>query len=134
MFLSTRARKSTRRLGIRGENAAAQAAVADGMTILARNFKCKAGELDIVALDGNEIVFIEVKSRRYHRNFAPFLNLSMRQRRRNRNAAKLYLKLINSPPLTGRFDLVEAIYRNGMLISLCRTENYLLPLIPGKNA
>lgn len=128
MLISARARKSTRRLGIRGENAAAKALEMDGMFILARNFRCRAGELDIVALDGKELVFVEVKSRRYHPGFSPFSNLSVRQRRRNRNAAKLYCKLIGSPPLVGRFDLVEAVYRRNLLVSLCRTENYLLPL------
>lgn len=131
MLISARARKSTRRLGIRGENAAEKLLEMEGMTILARNFKCKAGELDIVALDGRELVFVEVKSRRYNPGFAPFVNLSMHQRRRNRNAAKLYCKLIGSPPLAGRFDLVEAVYRGRILISLRRTENYLLPLPPG---
>jgi putative endonuclease len=131
MLISAKARRNTRRLGIRGENAAVRALEADGMIILARNFKCRAGELDIVALDGNELVFVEVKSRRYRRGFLPALNLSSHQRRRNRNAAKLYCKLIGSPPLAGRFDLVEVIYRSGLLISLRRTENYLLPLPPG---
>ena len=131
MLISVKARQQTRRLGIRGENAAVRALEADGMIILARNFKCRAGELDIVALDGNELVFVEVKSRRYRPGFAPSVNLSMRQRRRNRNAAKLYCKLIGSPPVAGRFDLVEVIFRVGTVVSLCRTENYLLPLPPG---
>ena len=131
MLISGKARRKTRRLGIRGENAAVRALEADGMIILARNFNCRAGELDIVALDGNELVFVEVKSRRYRPGFAPSVNLSMRQRRRNRNAAKLYCKLIGSPPVAGRFDLVEVIFRRGTVVSLCRTENYLLPLPPG---
>ena len=131
MRLSERAQKSTRRLGIKGENAAVKHLEYCGMTILARNFRCRPGELDIVALDGNELVFVEVKSLRYRPSFAPAVNLSMHQRKRNRNAAKLYYKLIGSPPLVSRFDLVEVIFYRNILISLRRTENYLLPLPPG---
>ena len=131
MRLTVRAKKSTRKLGIKGENAAAKALEDCGMIILARNFRCKPGELDIVALDGNELVFAEVKTIRYRPGFSPSGNLSMHQRRRNRNAAKLYYKLISSPPLVSRFDLIEVIFWRNILISLRRTENYLLPLPPG---
>jgi putative endonuclease len=46
-----------------GEHVAAGHLQADGLTILARNWRCRAGELDIVALDGSALVFIEVKTR-----------------------------------------------------------------------
>ena len=130
MLLTRRARNSTRKLGVKGENAAVKHLEYCGMTVLARNFRCKPGELDIVALDGNELVFVEVKALRYRRGFTPAGNLSMHQRRRNRNAAKVYYKLIGSPPLVSRFDLVEVVFWKNILISLCRTENYLLPLPP----
>ena len=130
MLLTRRARNSTRKLGVKGENAAVKHLEYCGMTILARNFRCKPGELDIVALDGNELVFVEVKALRYRRGFTPAGNLSMHQRRRNRNAAKVYYKLIGAPPLVSRFDLVEVVFWKNILISLCRTENYLLPLPP----
>ena len=131
MVISPRAAKHTRKLGIRGENAAVSLLEAEGMTILARNYRCRVGELDIVALDGREIVFVEVKSLRRKAGFTPGGNLSMNQRRRNRNAAKVYLKMIDSPSLNSRFDLVEAVYSRGFLVSLCRTENYLPPLPAG---
>lgn len=134
MFISPRAKKHTRSLGIRGENAAASLLEAEGMILLARNYRCRVGELDIVALDGREIVFVEVKSIRRKAGFTPGGNLSMNQRRRNRNAAKVYLKMINSPALDCRFDLIEAVYYRGFLISLCRTENYLPPLSAGKSS
>ena len=59
------------------------------MTILARNWKCRAGELDIVALDENELVFAEVKTLRAKSGFDPAVNLSHRQRRRNFTAADI---------------------------------------------
>ena len=130
MLISSRARESTRKLGIKGENAAVKYLENCGMIILARNFRCKAGELDIVALDGNELLFVEVKTLRCRAGFTPAMNLSMNQRRRNRNAAKLYYRIVGSPPLVCRFDLVEVTFRKNILISLKYTRDYLLPLPP----
>ncbi|CAN5142928.1 YraN family protein [soil metagenome] len=50
-------------LGRRGEDLAAAALVARGYLVLDRNWRCPLGELDIVAVDGAETVFIEVKTR-----------------------------------------------------------------------
>jgi putative endonuclease len=50
-------------LGQDGEELAAQHLAAQGMEVLARNWRCREGELDIVARDGDAIVFCEVKTR-----------------------------------------------------------------------
>jgi putative endonuclease len=50
------------RLGKEGEEQAAAALEAAGMEIIAKNIRCKRGEIDIVAKDGETIVFVEVKS------------------------------------------------------------------------
>jgi len=50
-------------LGARGEELAAAALVARGYLIVDRNWRCSLGELDIVAVDGAETVFVEVKTR-----------------------------------------------------------------------
>lgn len=46
-----------------GEQVATDHLLSAGLTILARNWRCRAGELDIVARDGAELVFVEVKTR-----------------------------------------------------------------------
>ena len=51
-------------LGRFGETVAADHLVASGMTVLARNWRCREGEVDIVALDGDVLVMCEVKTRR----------------------------------------------------------------------
>lgn len=51
----------------RGEDAAAAFLERVGMTIVERNWRCSAGEIDVVALDGDELVFVEVKTRRSER-------------------------------------------------------------------
>lgn len=50
-------------LGRRGEEVAAASLVAAGFLILDRNWRCQQGEIDIVATDGGETVFVEVKTR-----------------------------------------------------------------------
>jgi len=49
-------------LGKKGEDRAVQALEKAGMSIIARNFRSKKGEIDIIALDGEILAFIEVKS------------------------------------------------------------------------
>jgi putative endonuclease len=50
-------------LGRRGEAIAAEHLVARGLTVLDRNWRCPQGEIDLVARDGSELVFVEVKTR-----------------------------------------------------------------------
>ena len=51
-------------VGRYGEDVAAAFVVRAGWTVLARNWRCDEGELDLVALDGDELVAVEVKTRR----------------------------------------------------------------------
>jgi putative endonuclease len=53
-----------RRLGDFGERLAAHRLEADGLRIIARNVRTLSGEIDIVAADGDDIVFVEVRTRR----------------------------------------------------------------------
>lgn len=50
-------------LGRRGEDLASAFLVEAGLTLVERNWRCGQGEIDIVARDGNETVFVEVKTR-----------------------------------------------------------------------
>lgn len=52
------------RLGDAGEGHVARLLEARGWRVIARQWRCEAGELDLVALDGDELVFVEVKTRR----------------------------------------------------------------------
>ncbi len=51
-------------LGRFGEQVAADHLVASGLTLLARNWRCREGEVDIIAMDGDVLVMCEVKTRR----------------------------------------------------------------------
>jgi putative endonuclease len=52
-----------RRLGENGEAVARRHLEARGLTFVTRNWHCRAGELDLVMLDGDVLVFVEVKTR-----------------------------------------------------------------------
>ena len=54
---------SPKELGMRGEQAAEDYVRRLGWKVIARNWRCRLGELDMVCLEGSELVFVEVKSR-----------------------------------------------------------------------
>lgn len=49
--------------GIKGENIAASYLVKKGYKIIEKNFRARGGEIDIIAIDGDTLVFVEVKAR-----------------------------------------------------------------------
>jgi putative endonuclease len=57
-------RNSTKETGRRGEEIADAYLKKKGYRIRERNYRCPVGEIDIIALDGDEVVFVEVKSRK----------------------------------------------------------------------
>lgn len=63
----------------------------DGWIILDRNFRTRRGELDRVALDGQALVFVEVKARRNQQHFRDFSPMLSRQRQRILLTARYYL-------------------------------------------
>jgi putative endonuclease len=71
MQSSRNKRSSKRSLGQRGEDIATAYLRQQGYTILTRNWRCAAGELDIVAHQGETLVFVEVRTRRGNRFGSP---------------------------------------------------------------
>ncbi len=115
------------RLGRAGERAAARYLELCGCRILARNARTFGGELDIVALDGGILLFVEVKTLREKPGFDPAGNLSREQRRRNRRAAMHYMAMLHRRPAAWRFDLIEVVYRGNRVTTLRRHADYLPP-------
>ena len=97
------------RLGARGEKLAAKLLRSKNYSLLCRNYKVKSGEIDLVARDGGNLVFIEVKTRRATTRSRPAEGLSSRQRKRIYHAAGNYLHSIDDPGIIYRFDLIEII-------------------------
>ena len=70
-----------RRIGAKYEEMAAQYLHSCGLKIIEQNFRCKTGEVDLIALDGKYTVFIEVKYRTGTRSGAPEEAVDFRKQR-----------------------------------------------------
>jgi putative endonuclease len=94
-------------LGRYGEDLAARWLVELGMSVLERNWRCPAGEIDIVARDGDALVVCEVKTRRAGVFQHPMEAVTPRKAERLRTLAELWLHEHGGPPPGGaRIDLV----------------------------
>ena len=96
-----------RRLGDRGEQVAARHLRALGWRILARGARVRCGEIDLIAVDGRTLVFVEVKTRRHGR---PSEAITLEKQRRLTVAAHRFARrhgLLDNP---GRFDVVAVTW------------------------
>jgi putative endonuclease len=101
------------------ETATARWLAARGSRILARNYRCRAGELDIVALDGGQLRFVEVRARSNPRYASAAASVDARKQAKLRRAAAHFLACRwrgATPPC--RFDVVvwEPGPRSGKLL------------------
>jgi putative endonuclease len=97
-------------LGRSGEDAAEERLRTNGYRILDRRFRCSAGEIDIIALDGDTLVFVEVKTRRRgNRHIAPSDAVDWRKRARMVRAARFFLGRHPACDRPCRFDVIELI-------------------------
>ena len=92
--------------GERGEDLAVRVLEREGYVILARRYRVRAGEIDIVALDGRCLVFIEVKARRSLRCGDPADAVTARKRRKICAVATDYLARHAVTAEACRFDVV----------------------------
>ncbi len=91
--------------GARAEMLAAQFLVARGLTIVTRNFRARRGEIDLIARDGDTLVFVEVRMRRSQSFGGAGASITRAKCARLTAAANFYLaKLGREPPC--RFDAV----------------------------
>lgn len=106
-------KRSNKYLGYKGENLAVKFLRRSGYKILERNFRLRSGEIDIVAKDGEQLVFVEVKTRSSDNQ--EFLRTSVNRGKEKRlaKAAAYYLNKKEYNGLTGRFDVVFVVNDNG---------------------
>lgn len=100
-------------LGKGGEEAAVNLLKEKGYKILAKNYKTRLGEIDIIASDKDTLCFIEVKTRASLRFGLPQEAISRFKRRQISKAALNFLKQNNLLDKKARFDVVSAIYSGG---------------------
>ena len=92
--------------GDKAEQLAADYLSGQGYRIVERNFRCKLGEIDLIARDGDDLVFVEVRSRFSRTSPNPAYSVDFRKQKKIAQVAELYLvKHYRQMPLA-RFDVV----------------------------
>ena len=110
-------RRRTADLGSRGEALAARLLRRQGHRILARNYRCTAGEADLITLDrstkatdgAETICIVEVKTRRSDQYTDPASAVDTDKRRRLRKVARHYLDARDADGYNLRFDIVSIV-------------------------
>ena len=96
--------------GDRGERAAANYLKRQGYRIVSRNYSTPWGEIDIVALDGTTIVFVEVKTRQSIAAGHPFEAVTHEKQSKLTRMALVYLKKYKLLEHPARFDVVSIVW------------------------
>lgn len=97
------------RLGELGEQAAAAALQGRGYRIVARNHRCRRGEVDLIAESGELLIFVEVRTRATAAFGAPEETVDAGKRRRVIAAARDFLARWRGPERGVRFDVVAVV-------------------------
>lgn len=96
--------------GEEGERRAASFLKKRGYRIVRRNYRCRAGELDIVAEEGGTLVFVEVKTRKAGGRELPEAAVTARKRHRVCMAAQHFMRTYSQSERVFRFDVVGLEY------------------------
>ncbi len=112
--------KREKSLGARGETLARRYLGRRGLKILARNYRCPRGEIDLIALDrstrkkigAETLVFVEVKTRTSDKYTDPESAVDTDKRRRIGRIAEYYLASRKTGEYHVRFDIVSVLVRD----------------------
>jgi len=111
--------RQRRSLGERGEKLARRFLKRRGLKILATNYRCPAGEADLIALDrstrrgggGETVIFAEVKTRSSEKYTDPQAAVNAEKQRRIKKVARYYLREHDCERMNVRFDVVAIVTR-----------------------
>lgn len=116
--------QATSETGRRGERLAAEFLEANGYRLVLANFKVPVGrstrgvsvtgEIDIIAIDGEVLCFIEVKTKTSDDFAAPLATVTLRKQRQIARTARVYRRIFGLTKMPRRFDVVSVVLpRNG---------------------
>ena len=103
------ATQARRALGVYGEQLAARYLTERGMAVIDRNWRCSHGELDLVARDGDCLVFCEVKTRRSVRFGDPLEAVTWSKALRLRRLAVAWLQVHDARGARIRIDVIAIL-------------------------
>lgn len=101
-----------REIGNRGEDCAVEFLKNNGYEILNRNFYTRKGEIDIVAKDGDSVVFIEVKTRKNNNYGSAAEAVNAAKQKKLALTAQAYMNYKNLTDSNLRFDVIEVDSEN----------------------
>ncbi len=120
--------KSRISTGRKGEDLAAAYLERAGYEIIERNYRCAFGEVDIVAREGDSLVFVEVKSRRSESFGEPELAVGRDKQKKIVRVSLDYLQKKRGLSVSARFDVVTVkMLPGGTRIELIRDAFSLAP-------
>jgi len=99
-----------RQLGDLAEDRAADLLAARGYRIIARKFRCKSGEIDIIAEDGDVLVFVEVRSRNDDEHGLPYETINEAKKFHIRRSALFFQLKNNMLERDSRFDCISVLF------------------------
>lgn len=97
-------------LGDQGERTAVRFLKQQGYSILARQYRTDLGEIDIIALDGETIVFVEVKTRKNNSKGEPFEAVTQQKQSQLTRLASSFLKKQQRLTHPARFDIISILW------------------------
>jgi putative endonuclease len=123
-----------RGLGRKGEELAARLLKRHGYHLVVSNFTVPigrnsrgaqvTGEIDIIAIDGDTLCFIEVKTRSYEHIAAPSAAVDLRKQRQIIRAGKVYRRIFNIRDIPVRYDVVSVIMQPGKRPAIDIAKNF----------
>jgi len=99
--------------GSLGEDSALEHLRAQGLVLLARNYRGGPGEIDLILRNPECVIFVEVKTRSAGGWLRPAAAVNLRKRRLLSASALQYLRQSGNPKVRIRFDIVEVLLRDG---------------------
>jgi putative endonuclease len=103
---------TNKELGAQGENLAVDFLKRRGFIILKKNYECPLGEIDIIAKEKEQIIFVEVKTRASLAYGMPFEAVDFKKRKKLLNLALYFLKKECVKDYTIRFDVVSVLFNS----------------------
>ncbi len=101
--------------GRRAEALACRFLQGRGLRLLARNYRSRRGEIDLIMQDGDELVFVEVRYRHNTAFGTAAETVTAKKQQRIIHCARYYLHRYQSAPLVVRFDVVSIERHNGQV-------------------
>ena len=93
-------------VGAIGEKLAADFLKRRGYKIIQRNFRCREGEIDIIAQKGECLVFVEVRTKKNTAFGTPEESVTLSKREKLISLANAYLQAYDKPPQSWRIDVI----------------------------